>query len=224
MFMTPRGKLPDGVFARSGGLIRCGRGALRRAAGRGCARNVTFRAAALIASITAAVAVPGMAAPAQDSSLDLADRRFTFYRVDAGYLRLDVRTGEVALCSHHAAGWVCALTPQERAALDGEIARLQRENASLKSALLERGIPLPDGVAPDAGPASPPEPVLRPPAAIPPEQPPAAQAPEPPKSGAPNLRLPEQADIDRALALMERVWRHIVEMVASLQRDLQKKT
>ena len=43
--------------------------------------------------------------------------------------------------------WACTLVPDERAALENEIARLQRENGALKKDMLARGLPLPGGVA-----------------------------------------------------------------------------
>ena len=47
------------------------------------------------------------------------------------------------------AGWACLTVPDDRAAFDQEIARLQNENVALKKALLERGLPLPGGVTSD---------------------------------------------------------------------------
>ena len=63
-------------------------------------------------------------------------------------LRLDGRTGQVSLCGRAAAGWACQAVPDERAALEAEIARLQDDNAALKKELLARGLPLPSGVKP----------------------------------------------------------------------------
>ena len=49
-----------------------------------------------------------------------------------------------------AAGWSCQTVPDERAALENEIGRLQGENAELKKSLLRRGIELPPGVMAEA--------------------------------------------------------------------------
>jgi len=81
--------------------------------------------------------------------------------------------------------------------LDGEIARLQDENVALKKALLDRGLPLPGGVT---------------------SVPPAA------RNGEGDLKLPRHADVDRMMAVVERVWRRLVEMIANLQKDIMKKT
>ncbi len=163
-------------------------------------------------AVAAAVIVAGAAAATtpiygQEAMPDRDDGRFELHRVDGGYLRLDLRTGEVALCAQRATGWTCTMAPEERTAMGDEIARLQRENAGLKSALLKRGLPLPDGMA---------ESSTRPPAG--------SVAPDPPKAIEPSLRLPESADLDRAIALMDKLWRRLVEMVASFQRDIQKKS
>ena len=53
------------------------------------------------------------------------DNRYQFNRVEDGYLRLDLKTGQVSLCSRRAVGWACQTVPDDRAAFDGEIARLQ---------------------------------------------------------------------------------------------------
>ena len=59
--------------------------------------------------------------------------RFSFNRVDDGFLRLDRQTGQVAYCSPHVVGWACQTVPEDRAALEKEIARLRDEVASLKA-------------------------------------------------------------------------------------------
>ena len=50
-------------------------------------------------------------------------------------LRLDTRTGSLASCHNRVAGWSCYSVPDERAALDAEIGKLQRENTQLKDNL-----------------------------------------------------------------------------------------
>ena len=74
------------------------------------------------------------------------DGRYTFHRIGDGFVRLDSRTGQVAQCGWAATGWSCKAVPDERAALESEIARLQRDNAALKKSLLSRGLELPGGV------------------------------------------------------------------------------
>jgi hypothetical protein len=36
--------------------------------------------------------------------------------------------------------------------------------------------------------------------------------------------VPSDAELDRVLSFMERVWRRLVEMMADLQRDMQRKS
>ena len=125
---------------------------------------------------------------AQEPSLDLADKRFTYHHIDDGYLRLDLRTGEVATCRQREAGWTCTMAPEERAALENEIARLQRENGTLKKAMLAHNLPLPGGVA---------------------------SAPSAEQQRELNLKvpLPSDAEIDRVMSAFEKMWRRLVDIV-----------
>ena len=132
--------------------------------------------------------------------------RYSFHRAKDEFLRLDSRTGEVARCGWNATGWSCKAVPDERTALESEIARLQRENAALKNSLLTRGFDLPGGVKPDAPAAK--------------ENAPTVKAPE----AAPAPKSPNAADLDRAIAFVKDVWRRLVEMMVDLQRDIQRKS
>ena len=49
-----------------------------------------------------------------------------------------------AKCRRAPERWACKLVPDERSALEAEIARLQGENAALKKELLAHGPPAPD--------------------------------------------------------------------------------
>jgi hypothetical protein len=170
----------------------------------------------LLGGAAFALGMPSLPVRGQEQPPEFGDARFAFHRSDDGYLRLDLCTGEVVACSHREAGWACAPVPDERAALDGEIARLQRENAALKNALLARGVPLPHGLTADAPPSSPPRVAAEPPPPVPPPK--AAPSPE-----APDRAAREDAEIEHALNAMEKVWRRLVEMMMNIQRDLQKK-
>ncbi|HEY7243521.1 MAG TPA: hypothetical protein VH934_12760 [Xanthobacteraceae bacterium] len=136
-------------------------------------------------------------APAQAPTPENEDTRYSFNRVDDGYLRLDGRTGQVSFCTRRTAGWACAAVPDERAALEDEIARLQAANAALKKDLLARNLPLPGTVKPDAPAAKPEE---------------------------PRLQLPSDAELNKMMGFLEKVWRRFVDMIVSLQRDMLKKS
>jgi len=122
--------------------------------------------------------------------------RYTFNRVQDGYLRLDSRTGQVSLCTRQNAGWTCRPAPEERAALESEISRLQNENGALKRELVSRGLALPNGLK---------------------TEPPGGTRIEPDKA-------PKDSEIDRVMTYMERIWRRLVEMMQNIQRDLDKKS
>src|SRR5260370_42081974 len=49
---------------------------------------------------------------AQEPTLETEHGRFTFKQVSDGLLRLDTRTGEVALCSKRAVGWARQGVPE----------------------------------------------------------------------------------------------------------------
>jgi hypothetical protein len=104
--------------------------------------------------------------------------------------------------------------PDERAALDSEIARLQRENAALKKSLLSRGLELPAGVLSDAAP----------PRANVDRPTPPANVPDTSRDSTQPPRMPSEADLDRAIAYMKNVWRKLVDMMIDLQRDIQRKS
>jgi len=124
------------------------------------------------------------------------DRRYTFNRVDDCYLRLDGRTGQVSLCLQRPAGWACQAVPDERTALEAEIARLQAENAAIKKELIARNLPLPGTIKPEAPAASPDD---------------------------PRLQLPNDADLNKVMNFVEKVWRRLLEMMATVHKDLLKK-
>ncbi|TMJ00463.1 MAG: hypothetical protein E6G97_19035 [Alphaproteobacteria bacterium] len=134
------------------------------------------------------LALLALAPPAQaQTPPDSENGRYTFSQVPDGMVRLDTRTGAVSLCARKEAGWACNTVPDERLALENEIARLQRENGALKKDMLARGLPLPGGVA---------------------------SAPSPQQREL-NLKvpLPSDAEIDRVMSALEKMWRRLQEMV-----------
>jgi len=77
------------------------------------------------------------------------NERFSLYRTEDGYLRLDGRTGQLSSCIRRQSRWLCQTMPEERTALEIEIGRLQADNAALKKALLAHQLALPQGVQSD---------------------------------------------------------------------------
>jgi len=125
------------------------------------------------------------------------DSRYTFSRSDEGYLRLDGRPGQVSICTRRPVGWTCQAAADERTALESEIARLQAENVALKKELLAHNLALP-------GTVKPPPPVVKPEEARP--------------------QLPNDADLNRVMSFLDKVWRRLVDMVLALQKDVLNKS
>jgi hypothetical protein len=155
---------------------------------------------------------PGSQGPGSEAA------RYSFFKIQDTFVRLDSQTGQVAQCGHGGSGWSCKLAPDERAALENEIARIQGENAALKKELLARGIELPGNVKADPAPA------LGPMAKAP--EPNAEPRPTPPRDvpQEPSVRLPSDAELDKVMNWMEKVWGRLVDMMVKLQRDVQRKT
>jgi len=60
--------------------------------------------------------------------------RYTLTPSANGFVRLDTQTGQVSECTGAASPLVCRSSPDERAAMQAEIDRLQKEVDSLKAA------------------------------------------------------------------------------------------
>lgn len=114
--------------------------------------------------------------------------RYTMTQVGVDVLRLDTRTGQVSQCAKMAAGWTCTAVPDERAALEKEIARLQSELLDLRKR-----------------------------AADPKAVPPVARKRD-------DLNLPSDAELDRVMTFVEKVWKRLIDMVQGMQKDVEKKT
>lgn len=88
-----------------------------------------------ILSIAFAMAIVCADASAQDNAPSGGASRYSFNRVNDEFLRLDNQTGQVTLCNARTVGWACEVVPEDRAALDKEIGRLQNEVSALKREL-----------------------------------------------------------------------------------------
>ena len=135
-------------------------------------------------------------ATVEGKPVENTEGRYTFSRMHDGYVRLDNRTGQVSFCSKRTVGWTCQLAPEDRGVLENEIGRLQEENAALKKELLTRGLPLPGAMK---------------------SEPPVAHNERP-------FSLPTDPNLDRMKVLVEKVWRRLVDMISTLQKDVLKKS
>jgi hypothetical protein len=158
-----------------------------------------MRAIAAVLLLVLASGAPALAQGAPESE----NGRFTFKEVPDGILRLDSRTGQVSLCSKVGA-WACRTLADDRAALEDEIGVLLDENAALRKQLEARAPVPPETVPPSA--ATP--------------APPSAAAPPAPKQGGHELNLPSDADVNRMMAFLEKMWRRLLDMAQRTQREL----
>jgi hypothetical protein len=161
-------------------------------------------------SLTAIAVVVGIGGAAAGPLPDAENGRYTLSPVTDGVIRLDTRTGEVSTCSNAGTGWACYALPDERAALDAEIGRLQTDNEKLKTQLAEREPTVAgkiDEALPKADPLKPPEPKVAE----------GERKIEIPKIEIP---LPSDRDMDRAMSFLEQAWRRLVEMANRVQKDV----
>jgi hypothetical protein len=152
-------------------------------------------AAACILMLCGAAADRAAAQPAPDTE----NGRYTLSPVGEDFLRLDTRTGVVSTCSNKG-GWVCRAVPDERAALDSEIGKLQAENQKLKEQLAQ-------GKSAVTGKTD------------------APLAKEDKKSAeaAPGNFDRLHADNQKLLALIDRIWDRLIELAGQIQKKLSEK-
>ena len=150
----------------------------------------------------------GVGAVAAQSMPDTENGRYALAPVADGVLRLDTRTGAVSTCNNTGAGWACYAVPDERAALDAEIGRLQADNEKLKTELAAREPTVPgkiDEPLPKADSLKKPEPKVA--------------------EGERKIEipLPSDRDMDRMMSFVERAWRRLVEIANQMQKDVSGK-
>ena len=154
----------------------------------------------------------GASASLAQSMPDGENGRYTLSPITDGVIRLDTRTGAVSTCSNSGAGWACYVVPDERAAYDQEIGRLQSENEKskteiekLKTELASRA-PVAEGKIEEALPKSDLQKKAEPKVA---ESPRKIEIP-----------LPSDRDMDRVMSFLEQAWRRLVEMANRMQKDV----
>ena len=154
---------------------------------------------------TAVVFCLGIGAAAAQSMPDTENGRYALSPVADGVIRLDTRTGAVSTCSNGGAGWACYTVPDERAALDAEIGRLQADNERLKAQLAARE-PVVTGKIDEALPKTD-----------------SLKKPEPKVAEGERkieIPLPSDRDMDRMMSFLERAWKRLIEMANRVQKDI----
>jgi hypothetical protein len=164
--------------------------------------SASIAAAAIFLSLGIVGAAAGQPMP------DTENGRYTLSPIADGVIRLDTRTGSVSTCTNSGAGWACYAVPDERAALDAEIGRLQTDIEKLKTELASRE-PAVVGKTEEALPKGD-----------------ALKKPE--SKLADNERkieipLPSDRDMDRVMSFLEQAWRRLVEMANQVQKDVSGK-
>jgi hypothetical protein len=147
----------------------------------------------------------GIAAGAAQSMPATENGRYALSPVPDGVVRLDSRTGVVSTCSNSGAGWACYEVPDERAALDAEIGRLEADNEKLRAELAARE-PTVTGKVEEALPKTD-----------------SLKKPEPKAAEGERkieIPLPSDRDMDRMMSFLEQAWRRLVEMANRMQKDV----
>jgi hypothetical protein len=166
------------------------------------ASSPSKRSAAVVAT---AIVLSGASAAVAQSKPDTENGRYALSPIADGVLRLDTRTGAVSTCNNSGTGWACYAVPDERAAFDTEIGRLQAENEKLKAQLAERDGTV-GGKAEDVLPKSD-----------------ALKKPEPKVAEGDRkieIPLPSDRDLDRMMTFLEKAWRRLIEMANRVQKDV----
>ena len=150
----------------------------------------------------------GAGTVAAQSMPDTENGRYALSPVADGVLRLDTRTGAVSTCNNNGTGWACYAVPDERAAFDAEIGRLQADNEKLK-AQLAASEPTVTGKVDEPMPKTD-----------------SLKKAEPKVGDSPRkleIPLPSDRDMDRMMAFLEQAWRRLVEMANRMQKDVSGK-
>jgi hypothetical protein len=156
-------------------------------------------------AVVVIVSLGGFGLATAQSVPELENGRYALSPVPDGVIRLDTRTGAVSTCNNSGAGWACYAVPDERAALDAEIGRLQSDNEKLKAQLAAREPTVTGKID---------EPL------------PKTDSLKPPKADAERkieIPLPSDRDMDRVMSFLEQAWRRLIEMAQRVQKDFSGK-
>jgi cell division protein FtsB len=162
-----------------------------------------------VAFVSILVATGGAVA---QSTPDNENGRYVLSPIPDGVIRLDTRTGAVSTCNNAGSGWACYAVPDERAAYDAEIGRLQAENEKSKAELeklkaeLTARAPTVEGKTDEALPKS---------DSLKKTEPKVAEG-----ERKIEIPLPSDRDMDRVMSFLEQAWRRLVEMANRMQKDV----
>jgi hypothetical protein len=159
----------------------------------------------LVAAALVCTGALGAAAAQTQTVPDSENGRYVLSPVADGVIRLDTRTGDVSTCTNTGTGWACYAVPDERAALDAEIGRLQADNEKLKAQLAARE-PVVTGKIDEPLPKSD-----------------SLKKPDPKVAEGERkieIPLPSDRDMDRVMSFLEQAWRRLVDMANRMQRDV----
>lgn len=157
-------------------------------------------------ALAALIAISGGLVAAQ-SAPDSENGRYSMTPIPEGVLRLDTRTGTMSTCTKNGTGWACYAVPDERAAFDAEIGRLQAEVEKLKGQLAAGSTV--SGKVDEALPKSDP----------------LKKAPPKVADGDRKIEipLPSDQDVDRVMSFLEKAWRRLIDMANRVQKDVSGK-
>ena len=144
---------------------------------------------------------------------DTENGRYALSPVADGVIRLDSRTGAVSTCKDTGTGWACYAVPDERAAIDAEIGRLQADNEKLKAELAARESTV-------TGKIDEPLPKRD---SLKKAEPKAAESERKIEIPKIEIPLPSDRDMNRAMSFLEQAWRRLVEMANRVQKDVSGK-
>jgi hypothetical protein len=158
-----------------------------------------------IAAAAALVCLGGIGAADADSMPDTENGRYALSPVTDGVIRLDTRTGAVSTCTNSGNGWACYAVPDERAALDAEIGRLEADNERLKTELAARE-PTVTGKIDEPLPKS---------DSLKKSEPNAADG-----ERKIEIPLPSDRDLDRMMTFLGQAWQRLVDLANRMQKDV----
>jgi hypothetical protein len=179
------------------------------------ATSPTTSVIVLVVSALVVSVFAGSRGAVAQSMPDNENGRYALSPIADGLIRLDTRTGAVSTCNNAGAGWACYAVPDERAAYDAEIGRLQAENEKSKAELeklkteLAARAPAVEEKTEEAMPKS---------DSLKKAEPKVAEG-----ERKIEIPLPSDRDMDRVMSFLEQAWRRLVEMANRMQKDVSGK-